>query len=182
MSVPESGGRVLVLGGVRSGKSRLAERLALASGRPVTYLATATADDAEMAARIATHRNHRPPDWALVEEPLALAAALEQACAPGHCVLVECLTLWLTNLLCQPDPARLAAEIDAFEALLPRLPGQVILVGNEVGLGVVPLDALTRRYCDLAGALHQRLAAGCERVVLTVAGIPLMLKGPPLGL
>ncbi len=173
--------RTLILGGVRSGKSRLAERLARASGRAVTYVATANAgDDAELQARIATHRARRPADWQLVEEPLALATTLEQVCAPDHCVLVECLTLWLANLIWHPDTQRLEHELNALDACLPRLPGQLILVGNEVNLGVIPADATTRAYCDRSGELHQRLAAVCDRVVLTVAGLPLVVKGSPV--
>ena len=170
----------LILGGVRSGKSRLAEQLARESGLPVTYVATATASDGEMDARIAMHRQRRPAEWGLIEEPLALPAVLDAHCAPGHCVLVECLTLWLANLLWAEEDGRLEAELAALDALLPRLPGQVIFVGNEINMGVIPVNDLARRYGDLAGSLHQRIAAHAERVVLTVAGLPLVLKGPPL--
>ncbi|MEA1052740.1 bifunctional adenosylcobinamide kinase/adenosylcobinamide-phosphate guanylyltransferase [Lamprobacter modestohalophilus] len=170
----------LILGGVRSGKSRLAERLARESGLPVTYLATATASDGEMRERIAAHRQRRPANWALIEEPLALPAALASSCTAGHCVLVECLTLWLANLLWAEEPERLDAELAALDALLPRLPGQVIFVGNEVNMGVIPVNDLARRYGDLAGSLHQRIAAQADQVVLTVAGLPLVLKGPAL--
>jgi adenosylcobinamide kinase/adenosylcobinamide-phosphate guanylyltransferase len=176
----EASGRTLILGGVRSGKSRLAERLARDSGLPVTYVATATAGDQEMEARIAAHRQRRPADWGLIEEPLALAAVLESCCGPGRCVLVECLTLWLANLLWAEEAGRLQRELDALDALLPALPGQVIFVGNEVNMGVIPVNELARRYGDLAGSLHQRIAAQAQRVVLTVAGLPLVLKGPPL--
>jgi adenosylcobinamide kinase/adenosylcobinamide-phosphate guanylyltransferase len=172
--------RTLILGGVRSGKSRLAERLARESGLAVTYVATATPSDDEMAARIAAHRARRPAHWQLVEEPLRLAATLERACAPERCVLVECLTLWLANLIWQPDPAVMDRELAALDELLPRLPGQLIFVGNEVNMGVIAIDALTRRYCDRAGELHQRLGAICDRVVLTVAGLPLVVKGAAL--
>jgi adenosylcobinamide kinase/adenosylcobinamide-phosphate guanylyltransferase len=167
----------LILGGVRSGKSRLAEQHALATGLPVTYIATATAEDGEMRARIAHHQAQRPGHWQLVEEPLALAAALQRAAKNNHCVLLDCLTLWLTNLLCTHDEARLQSEIAALLQILPALPGHIILVSNETGMGVVPLGELTRRYCDEAGRLHQSLALNCERVILTVAGLPLHLKG-----
>ena len=177
MSASSTPRRTLVLGGTRSGKSRYAEGLALAAGRSVTYVATARADDAEMARRIGEHRRRRPPDWRLVEEPLALAAAVTGAAAPGHCVLVECLTLWLTNLLMDEAPGRLATELDALCGVVARCPGDLILVGNETNMGVTPIGELTRRYCDLAGSLHQDLAARCERVVLVVAGLPLSLKG-----
>jgi adenosylcobinamide kinase/adenosylcobinamide-phosphate guanylyltransferase len=169
--------KTLILGGVRSGKSRLAERLALESGLPITYIATAThGDDAEMAARIAAHQNRRPADWAVVEEPLQLADTLARVCADGRCVLVDCLTLWLANLLWHPDPDRLTIELDALDRRLPDLPGQLIMVGNEVGLGIIPADPTARRFGDLAGELHQRLAGVCDRVLFTVAGLPLTVK------
>ena len=167
----------LILGGVRSGKSRLAEQHAQATGLPVTYLATATVQDDEMRARVAHHQAQRPSHWQLVEEPLALASALQRHAAENHCVLVDCLTLWLTNLLCAEDEVRLRREIAALLEVLPGLPGQIILVSNETGMGVVPLGELTRRYCDEAGRLHQGVAQCCERVILTVAGLPLNLKG-----
>ena len=167
----------LILGGVRSGKSRLAEQHAQESGLPVTYLATATVEDDEMRARIAHHQAQRPGHWNLVEEPLALAAALQRHAAAGHCVLVDCLTLWLTNLLCMEDEERLQQEVSALLEVLPTLPGHIILVSNETGMGVVPLGELTRRYCDEAGRLHQVVAQCCEKVILTVAGLPLNLKG-----
>lgn len=171
--------RTLILGGIRSGKSRLAERLAAASGGPVICVATATAQDEEMRSRIAAHQARRPSGWQLIEEPLRLAAVLHEQAAPGHCVLVDCLTLWLTNLLLTPDPTALERESEALLEILPTLPGTLILVGNETGMGVVPADALSRRYCDVAGRLHQDLAQRCERVVLTVAGLPHTLKGDP---
>ena len=169
--------RTLILGGARSGKSALAERLAVESGHEVVYIATAQAHDEEMAARIAHHRAQRPSHWLSVEEPLALAAALEAHARPGRCVLVDCLTLWLSNLLGTPDAARLAQERDALLQLLPSLKGQLLLVSNEVGLGVVPMGELTRRFVDEAGRLHQALAAQCERVVFVAAGLPMPLKG-----
>jgi adenosylcobinamide kinase / adenosylcobinamide-phosphate guanylyltransferase len=169
---------VLVLGGVRSGKSRLAEQIAAQSGQEVIYIATAQVrGDAEMQARIASHRARRPAHWRTQEEPLALADTLRAQDAADRVLLVECLTLWLTNLLCADDAQALAREREALLEVLPRLRSRVILVGNESGLGVVPLGELTRRYVDEAGALHQRLAAICGRVVLTVAGLPLDLKG-----
>lgn len=173
--------KTLILGGVRSGKSRLAERLAKESGRSVVYLATATAGDAEMADRIAAHRARRPLDWALVEEPLALAQALADQGTAGRLVLVDCLTLWLTNLLGDPDPNRFARERLALLRTLPELGCDLLLVGNETNMGVIPMGALSRRFCDEAGVLHQELASLCDRVVLTVAGLPLVLKGPSLG-
>ena len=170
----------LILGGARSGKSRLAERLATQSGLAVTYIATSQALDGEMSARIQHHRHRRPADWGLVEEPLELARALRDNAAPGRCLLVDCLTLWLTNLLMLDDDTRLAMQRDAFLEALAELPGRIILVSNETGLGVVPLGELTRRYVDEAGWLHQAVAERAERVLFTVAGLPMLLKGEPL--
>lgn len=172
--------KTLILGGVRSGKSRLAERLAVEGGLPVTCVATAHALDDEMRARIAAHRARRPDDWRLIEEPLRLADALRENAGPGRCVLVDCLTLWLTNLLLAEDADALAREREALLATLPGLAGEVILVGNETNMGVIPLAELSRRYCDEAGRLHQDLAQCCDRVVLTVAGLPHTLKGERL--
>ncbi|MBX8509713.1 bifunctional adenosylcobinamide kinase/adenosylcobinamide-phosphate guanylyltransferase [Pseudomonas cichorii] len=170
----------LILGGARSGKSRLAERLAAESGLSVIYIATSQPLDGEMNQRVATHRQRRPDSWGLVEEPVELARVLRENAASGHCLLVDCLTLWLTNLLMLDDPERLAQEREALLECLAELPGEIIFVSNETGLGVVPMGELTRRYVDEAGLLHQALAERCQRVVLTVAGLPLTLKGPAL--
>lgn len=170
----------LILGGARSGKSRLAEKLAAESGLTVTYIATSQALDGEMSARIAQHRARRPAQWSLLEEPLELARVLLEQAAPGRCLLVDCLTLWLSNLLMLDDQARLEAEREALLASLATLPGRIILVSNETGLGVVPLGELTRRYVDEAGWLHQALAERCERVIFTMAGLPMILKGDAL--
>lgn len=170
----------LILGGVRSGKSRLAEKLALASGREVVYIATARMGDEGMARRVAEHRRYRPADWLTVEEPLALADALWHHATAERCLLVDCLTLWLTQLLCETSPARLREELDALVTLLPALPGQIILIGNETNLGVLPPGELSRRFCDESGRLHQDLARLSDRVILTVAGLPMVLKGDPL--
>ncbi|MBB3104264.1 bifunctional adenosylcobinamide kinase/adenosylcobinamide-phosphate guanylyltransferase [Azomonas macrocytogenes] len=167
----------LILGGARSGKSRLAEQLAKESGLAVTYIATSQPLDAEMQTRIATHRARRPATWALVEEPMALARVLREHASHAHCLLVDCLTLWLSNLLMLDDPQRLDDERAALLDALAELPGHIILVSNETGLGVVPLGELTRRYVDEAGWLHQAIAAQAGRVTLTVAGLPLLLKG-----
>lgn len=168
--------KTLILGGVRSGKSRLAESLATRSGKPVTYIATAAAGDGEMRERIAAHRARRAPDWTVVEEPVRLGAALETHAVNGAFVLVDCLTLWLTNLLVANDETQFTRERDALVSLLPRLNGEIALVSNETGMGIMPLGELTRRFGDEAGRLHQELAQRCERVVLTVAGLPLFLK------
>ncbi len=167
----------LILGGVRSGKSRLAEHLALQTERPVVYVATARADDAEMRQRIALHQQHRPADWTVVEEPLALAEVLVRQVHPGRCVIVDCLTLWLTQLLCEADTTRLERERQALLNCLPELTGHLILIGNETSMGIMPLGELSRSYGDEAGLLHQALAGMCDRVILTVAGLPLIIKG-----
>lgn len=170
----------LILGGARSGKSRLAEQLATASGLEVVYIATCQPRDAEMRERIERHRDQRPPHWALIEEPLALARVLREQAREDRCLLVDCLTLWLSNLLLTDDPQAWARERSALLETLPALPGRVLLVSNETGLGVVPMGELTRRFVDEAGWLHQALAADCERVVFCVAGLPQVLKGEPL--
>ncbi|MBI5751360.1 MAG: bifunctional adenosylcobinamide kinase/adenosylcobinamide-phosphate guanylyltransferase [Hydrogenophilales bacterium] len=166
----------LILGGSRSGKSSLAEQRASESGLAVTYIATATAGDGEMAARIAQHRARRPAHWNIVEEPLRLANTLRQHAAPERCLLVDCLTLWLTNLLCANDEALFQRERAAFLEVLPSLPGRIILVSNEVGMGIVPLGELSRRFSDEAGWLNQEAARICEHVTLMVAGLPYPLK------
>jgi adenosylcobinamide kinase/adenosylcobinamide-phosphate guanylyltransferase len=170
----------LILGGARSGKSRFAEQLATDSQLDVVYIATSQPVDGELNRRVALHRQRRPEHWGLVEEPLALADVLRAQARADRCLLVDCLTLWLTNLLMLDDEERLDFERQALLDLLPALPGEIIFVSNETGLGVVPLGELTRRFVDEAGLLHQALAARCERVVLTVAGLPLLLKGPAL--
>jgi adenosylcobinamide kinase / adenosylcobinamide-phosphate guanylyltransferase len=184
--LPEHARRVkmkeLILGGVRSGKSRLAEHLAIDCGLAVTYIATARADDEEMLARIRHHQAQRPAEWSLVETGGELGATLAANAAPGRCLLVDCLTLWLTGLLCDATGAstRLEEESAILLRLLPELPGRIIMVSNETGLGVVPMGELTRRFCDETGRLHQQLASLCDRVIFTVAGLPHVLKGEPL--
>jgi len=182
----------LILGGARSGKSLLAERRAAEFGRRVIYLATAEAGDGEMSRRIAHHRARRPAGWQCVEESLHLAARLRQLATPDACILVDCLTLWLSNLL---FAGRAAAQAEAGEAIdcpllagetqalfdaLPRLPGQVILVSNEVGWGIVPMTPVSRLFADEQGRLNQRVAALCDRVTLVAAGLPLELKSPTM--
>ena len=171
--------RELILGGVRSGKSRFAEQRAQASGLQVVYVATAQARDEEMRRRVAEHQARRPDSWLSVEAGQNLAAVLQREATAQRCVLVDCVTLWLTQLLCDADEQELRRESAALLEALPRLPGQVILVSNETNMGVVPLGELSRRYCDEAGRLHQQLAASCERVTLMVAGLPLAVKGSP---
>lgn len=171
--------RELLLGGARSGKSALALRRAAESGRAVVWIATAEAGDDEMAARIARHRAERPAHWRTVEETLHLADTLRRTASVDSCAVVDCLTLWLTNLLLADDTARLERERRALLDALPTLPGRVVMVSNETGMGIVPLGELTRRYCDEAGRLHQDIAAQCGQVILTIAGLPHFLKGSP---
>lgn len=170
----------MILGGARSGKSGLAERLASETHLAVTYIATSQPLDGEMNQRVLLHRQRRPATWSLVEEPLALASVLRSRAAEDVCLLVDCLTLWLTNLLVHENSGLLQTECRALLDCLSELPGEIIFVSNETGLGVVPMGELTRRYVDEAGLLHQALAERCQRVVLTVAGLPLTLKGTPL--
>jgi adenosylcobinamide kinase / adenosylcobinamide-phosphate guanylyltransferase len=167
----------LIVGGVRSGKSRLAEERARDSGLEVVYVATARdALDPELKERIRRHRERRCAAWTVIEEPIRLGATLAAHAAGTRCVLVECLTLWLTNLLCAGEAALIERERCEFERALPELPGRIILVSNEIGLGVVPTDAMTRSFIDEIGLLHQWLARTCERVTIMFAGIPLVLK------
>ena len=167
--------RILILGGARSGKSRYAEKLALESGREAVYIATGWAGDEEMSARITRHREQRPQSWLTVEEPCALGKALQTHAAVNRFLIVDCLTLWLANLLEQGD-ARFQQERVALLDTLPALPGTLCLVSNEVGLGIVPINPLARRFVDEAGWLHQDLAQLCERVVWIAAGLPQILK------
>ena len=163
----------LVLGGARSGKSRHAEELITALAPPWVYVATAEAGDAEMAERIAVHRSRRGAAWQTIEAPHDLAGALAGAMVDAA-VLVDCMTLWLSNrMLANADPN---ADIDRLERALDDRSGPVVLVANEVGSGIVPDNALGRRFRDLQGVLNQRLAARADRVVLMVAGLPLVVK------
>jgi len=167
----------LILGGVKSGKSALAERVASATKLNVTYIATATADDLAMQQRIKHHQQGRPADWYTIEEPIQLAEQLQKYCIDNQCVLVDCLTLWLTNLLMTDNDMLLKTEISALLSVLPNIKGELILVSNETNMGIMPLGDLTRRYCDEIGLLHQAIAALSDTVVLTVAGLPHILKG-----
>jgi adenosylcobinamide kinase/adenosylcobinamide-phosphate guanylyltransferase len=163
----------LVLGGARSGKSRYAENLIMASPPPWTFVATAEPGDAEMAERIALHRRRRGREWQTIEAPHDMTAALA-AVALDAPVLVDCLTLWLSNrMLADVD---LEAGIAGLEAALDGRRGPVVLVSNEVGFGIVPDNELARRFRDLQGRLNQRLAARADRVVLVVAGLPIVVK------
>ena len=163
----------LVLGGARSGKSRYAEDLIAALPAPWAYVATAQAGDAEMAKRIASHRRRRGPQWRTLEAPRDLAAALQSCRALP--VLLDCLTLWLSNLMLAE--ADIDGEIAQLETALAAMTAPVVLVANEVGSGIVPEHALGRKFRDLQGVLNQRMAACADRVVLMVAGLPLAVKG-----
>ncbi len=168
----------LILGGVKSGKSAHAEQCAKdweqqGSGR-VIYIATARAYDDEFGERIRLHQAQRPGHWKTIEEPLKIASLLDRYTASDCCVIVECLTLWLSNLLCDERP--LKSNIEQLCESISGYEGELIMVSNETGLGIMPDNALARRFGDEAGILHQRLAGLCDRVSLTVAGLPLSLK------
>lgn len=170
----------LILGGARSGKSRHAENLATMleqQGKQVIYVATAQAYDDEMTARIDHHQNSRPVQWHTVEEPYNLAKILLQYNDKNTVILVDCLTLWLSNLLCLDSDEQFCDAKHQFLATLPQIQADVILVSNETGLGVVPMGQLTRRFIDESGWLHQTLAQMADKVVFCVAGLPMVLKG-----
>ena len=171
----------LILGGARSGKTSLAQRTAQQwqaqrNDGQVIYLATAQAGDGEMQQRIERHQQERPAQWLTEEEPLAIDQVIGRYSNSGHCLLIDCLTLWLTNLLMLDDESKLEQQIRLFEAALAASQAEIILVSNETGMGVVPMGELSRNFVDQSGFLHQRLAQYCDRVTLTVAGLPMRLK------
>jgi adenosylcobinamide kinase/adenosylcobinamide-phosphate guanylyltransferase len=165
----------LILGGARSGKSRYAEDLSRHVSGEKIYVATGEPGDEEMRARIKQHRERRGGNWRTLEEPLRLHDALRQHCATDHFVLVDCLTLWLSNLMLSGLDVR--AEVDRVGKLIPEVQGTLVFVSNEVGLGIVPENELARDYRDLAGFANQQFAAACDEVIFMVAGLPLKLKG-----
>jgi adenosylcobinamide kinase/adenosylcobinamide-phosphate guanylyltransferase len=169
----------LVLGGARSGKSRYAEHLLQQFPPPYVYLATAQALDEEMRRRVGEHQRRRGPQWRTIEAPLDLVGQLQGLQGRGLAVLVDCLTLWLTNLMLQaPDPSTpIEAQVDRLCEVLRGADYPVVLVSNEVGGGIVPENALARAFRDLAGRTNQQVAAACAAVTLVVAGLPLVLKG-----
>lgn len=173
--MPSDCRQLFVIGGARSGKSRHAQRMAEASGDALVFIATAQAFDDEMRDRIDRHRADRDARWRTVEAPIELAEAISREDREGAVILVDCLTLWASNLLlCGGDAEpQIAALIEA----IARPRGRIILVANEVGLGIVPDNALARAFRDLAGTINQRVAAACDRVDLIVAGIALTAKG-----
>ncbi|TYL46863.1 bifunctional adenosylcobinamide kinase/adenosylcobinamide-phosphate guanylyltransferase [Marinomonas sp. IMCC 4694] len=166
----------LVLGGVRSGKSAYAEEEIAACEKPVCYVATTQVWDEDMAERVRLHQTRRPSDWRLIEEPLALAEVLDSLNSPEQAVIIECFTLWLTNLLCLDDEARLAQEKQDLLRAVSEFKGDLVLVSSEVGLGIMPMNALARRFGDEAGAMNQALATLTDRVTLVAAGLPMPLK------
>jgi adenosylcobinamide kinase/adenosylcobinamide-phosphate guanylyltransferase len=165
----------LVLGGARSGKSRFAESLVASAGLPALYIATAEPRDDEMRARIAAHRARRGVGWTTIEEPLELANRLLSEAAGKRPILIDCLTLWLANLMAAGSD--IGFEIERLRATLPLMKVPVVMVANEVGLGIVPENELARRFRDHAGRLNQGIAALADRVVFMAAGLPLALKG-----
>ncbi|WP_417069425.1 bifunctional adenosylcobinamide kinase/adenosylcobinamide-phosphate guanylyltransferase [Niveibacterium terrae] len=168
----------LILGGARSGKSRYACEQAQQGGLPVHYLVTAEALDDEMAQRISRHRGERPAHWLTVEAPLALAEAITAHATAQSCLIVDCLTLWLSNqILGGADEDALASQREALCAALAQAPGELLIVSNEVGLGLVPETPLGRAFRDAQGRLNQAVAAVAQRVVFIAAGLPLCLKG-----
>lgn len=168
--------RQLILGGARSGKSKLAQQRAIETALPVIYIATADAGDEEMEARIALHKADRPAEWELREEAIELPKLLSELSGKGFTVLVDCLTLWLTNLLLK-DLTLMQSEMKHLVDVVNNFDGQLILVSNEVGWGIVPMGELSRQFQDNTGRLHQDLAAIVERVSLSVAGIAIEIKG-----
>ena len=185
--------RTLVLGGARSGKSAHAEQLAQNSGKEVIYIATAQSGDGEMTTRIAHHRMQRPARWTTVEEPLRLGDAILRQARPDRLLLVDCLTLWLTNLMfssgqAYPEVGDIAlpelfhserAHLLYALAEIEDTGCDLVLVSNEVGMGIVPYGAISRCFTDEAGRLNQAVAAVCDKAVFVAAGLPLHLKGGP---
>lgn len=174
----------LILGGARSGKSAHGERLAAESGLEVVYIATAQVHDAEFGLRIAHHQARRPSHWKLVEEPFFLADTLRHHAAPQRCLMVDCLTLWLAQWICPdcnpPQDKTWESELQSLLDILPSLPGEIILVSNEVGMGIVPLGEINRRFQDEQGRLNQAVARLCDNAIFMAAGLPLVLKKPGL--
>ena len=172
----ESQGEVtLILGGARSGKSRLGETIVAGAAGPAIYVATAEARDDEMRERIAIHRARRGPGWRTEEVPLDLPGLLDNLFAAAVPVLVDCLTLWLTNIMLAEQAVE--SEISALATCLSRARAPLVLVANETGLGVVPDNALARRFRDLSGRMNQDMAAAADNVLFVAAGLPLVMKG-----
>ena len=167
----------LILGGARSGKSHYAEVCATESGDDVLYVATAQAQDDEMHQRIQHHQQQRPDHWQLIEEPINLVPTLKDNASASTCILVDCLTLWVSNQLCsETQKNQIENNINELVETISNLPGRIIFVSNEVSMGIIPLGEINRQFVDEAGRLHQRLATVCDKVTLMVAGIPTVIK------
>ena len=167
----------LILGGARSGKSRLAEKIALESGLNVIYIATAQPLDEEMQERILHHQESRPREWQVIEEPLYLSEKLQEIDAQNQLILIDCLTLWMSNLLLQDASELQMSQCQKLLTILPNLKSEIILVSNETGLGVVPMGNISRKFIDESGRLHQQIGQIVQKVVFCVAGFPIILKG-----
>ncbi len=169
---------IFITGGARSGKSRLAENLAAQFGAPLCYIATAQAEDDEMRERVARHRERRGAEWQTIEEPLSLTEAVRKHQGRYRAILVDCVTLWLANMLAKYDDGeKLLAAVDSFTALFPGLETPLVIVSNEVGMGIVPENDLARRFRDLAGIANEKVARAADEVYVTFSGLPLKLKG-----
>ena len=170
----------LILGGARSGKSHYAEQLAEASSKQVIYIATGMAGDDEMQQRIEQHQAERPRYWETIEEPILIADVIQQYAGSNNYLLVDCLTLWLSNILFDPrgnyQEDIFLQQKQALLDILPDLHADIALVSNEVGMGIVPMDKMSRRFVDETGRLHQQLAKICSHVTLVTAGLPQALK------
>ncbi|MCK4082050.1 bifunctional adenosylcobinamide kinase/adenosylcobinamide-phosphate guanylyltransferase [Acinetobacter radioresistens] len=166
----------LILGGARSGKSRLAEKIALESGLNVIYIATAQPLDEEMQERILHHQESRPREWQVIEEPLYLSEKLQEIDAQNQLILIDCVTLWMSNLLLQDASELQMSQCQKLLTILPNLKSEIILVSNETGLGVVPMGNISRKFIDESGRLHQQIGQIAQKVVFCVAGFPIILK------
>ena len=173
---PKKSDLILVMGGTRSGKSSWALSYAEQRFRPLVFIATAEVKDEEMAERVRLHRESRGPAWELIEEPLEIDRVLRTGCAQAGAVLIDCITIWLSNVLLKRGRDEVQAHADRLTEALMRRKQTVILVSNEVGMGIVPEHPLGREFRDLAGGLNQQIAAIADRVVLMVAGIPVNVK------
>ena len=168
--------KTLVLGGARSGKSHYAQQLAEQTGKQIVYIATATAGDNEMKLRIEQHQRQRPASWTIVEEPLKLADVIKKHVDNGHCILVDCLTLWLSNCMATEEAGAIEQQLDNLVETVNGINTDLIMVSNEVGQGIVPMGELSRQFVDESGRMHQKLAQVCEHVVFIIAGLPQILK------
>ena len=169
----------LILGGARSGKSAIAEKLAIGTSKSLIYIATAQVGDTEMKQRIELHQERRSAKWETVEEAIELTTAIKQYNNEKYCIVVDCLTLWLTNLLLLNNEEIFSKQLNDFVDSIDELQADLIIVSNETSMGIVPLGELSRRYIDEAGLMHQRISKKSDRVIMTIAGLPMFLKGEP---